>query len=461
MSDTPEPYVRRNANDLIRAADWNDIQIKTREELRTHTHAGGAQGVKLTGDAIDPAASLTVQNATIGARLTVRARELLAEIDTITARVTALQTASVARSANGGIALADKELLLRAPNDANHGLRYAGSGQPFASLNTDGPALYGYSGGVLGTTSGQQRAALSWDVNGGVSIGGRVGIGTGVSTNQLDISNGARSGTHGANLALYATVNSAAAGGGVEFRHLNGTQGIGFGHNTIYATGSNPDQDLTLQPRGTGSLTVTSGLRLGNSDLYFTRTDHNHTGIGNTAGFAAIENSSQHNALMILGRSVTTSPLRRVVMLWDFLLINGNLEVSGTINAKKFDIAERFPAAEALRAGDVVVFDSGSGTITPCERTTDTRVVGIVSEAAGLILGDEPEQPAIALCGRVPCKVDADIAPIAPGDLLTTSPTRGHAQKADPARATGAIIGKALEGRDSGRGEILVFVSMQ
>ncbi|HJS85703.1 MAG TPA: hypothetical protein VJ779_09595, partial [Acetobacteraceae bacterium] len=70
--------------------------------------------------------------------------------------------------------------------------------------------------------------------------------------------------------------------------------------------------------------------------------------------------------------------------------------------------------------------------------------------------------PPVALCGRVPCKVDADIAPIAPGDLLTTSPTRGHAQKAaDPSQAVGAIIGKALEARDSGRGEILVFVSIQ
>ena len=88
--------------------------------------------------------------------------------------------------------------------------------------------------------------------------------------------------------------------------------------------------------------------------------------------------------------------------------------------------------------------------------------MGIVSEAAAFILGAEAHEPAVALCGRVPCKVDADIAPIAPGDLLTTSATPGHAQKADdPAQAAGAIIGKALEARDRGRGEILVLVSMQ
>jgi hypothetical protein len=60
------------------------------------------------------------------------------------------------------------------------------------------------------------------------------------------------------------------------------------------------------------------------------------------------------------------------------------------------------------------------------------------------------------------CKVDADIAPIAVGDLLTTSPTRGHAQKVtDPAQAIGAIVAKALAPLESGRGTIPVMVIMQ
>ena len=71
---------------------------------------------------------------------------------------------------------------------------------------------------------------------------------------------------------------------------------------------------------------------------------------------------------------------------------------------------------------------------------------------------NETEVP-VALCGRVPCKVDADIAPVIAGDLLTTSPTLGHAQKAgDPAGCAGAIIGKALTSLAGGRGEILVLV---
>jgi hypothetical protein len=45
------------------------------------------------------------------------------------------------------------------------------------------------------------------------------------------------------------------------------------------------------------------------------------------------------------------------------------------------------------------------------------------------------------------------------GDLLTTSPTPGHAQKAfDLTDTAGAIIGKALTSLASGRGDILVLV---
>lgn len=60
------------------------------------------------------------------------------------------------------------------------------------------------------------------------------------------------------------------------------------------------------------------------------------------------------------------------------------------------------------------------------------------------------------------CKVDADIAAIKVGDLLTTSPTKGHAQKVlDPAQAVGAIVGKALGSLKKGKGKIPVMVTLQ
>jgi hypothetical protein len=60
------------------------------------------------------------------------------------------------------------------------------------------------------------------------------------------------------------------------------------------------------------------------------------------------------------------------------------------------------------------------------------------------------------------CKVDADIAPIEVGDLLTTSTTKGHAQKVlEPSQALGTIVGKALAPLERGQGKIPVLVMLQ
>ena len=54
--------------------------------------------------------------------------------------------------------------------------------------------------------------------------------------------------------------NIGADSAGHEFRHNNRTQGIGLGYNTIYATGSNADQDLGLKARGNGKVRVRGDL---------------------------------------------------------------------------------------------------------------------------------------------------------------------------------------------------------
>jgi hypothetical protein len=87
---------------------------------------------------------------------------------------------------------------------------------------------------------------------------GSVGIGTPTPGAKLTVQQGATSTVAAAKekgLFVSALMGSGSASdGGIEFRHDNLTQGIGFGYNTIYATGSNPNQDLSLQSRGAGSL---------------------------------------------------------------------------------------------------------------------------------------------------------------------------------------------------------------
>jgi hypothetical protein len=61
----------------------------------------------------------------------------------------------------------------------------------------------------------------------------------------------------------------------------------------------------------------------------------------------------------------------------------------------------------------------------------------------------------------VVCKVDADIAPIKAGDLLTTSATKGHAQKVVDAVPAGSVLGKALGSIKKGKGTIAVLVTLE
>jgi hypothetical protein len=56
---------------------------------------------------------------------------------------------------------------------------------------------------------------------------------------------------------------------------------------------------------------------------------------------------------------------------------------------------------------------------------------------------------------------DASFGAIAPGDLLTSSDTPGHAMKAsDHERSHGCVIGKAMTGLEEGRGLVLVLVNL-
>jgi hypothetical protein len=77
-------------------------------------------------------------------------------------------------------------------------------------------------------------------------------------------------------------------------------------------------------------LDVQGAIGAGNSDLYFTNTGHNHSGYGNSTGYAAIENAANYGTLMILGRAGTS--VGRRVDVWDYLQVNGNLQVNGQIN---------------------------------------------------------------------------------------------------------------------------------
>ena len=145
----------------------------------------------------------------------------------------------------------------------------------------------------------------------------------------------------------------------------------------------------------------------------------------------------------------------------------------GTLRITGADLAEPFAVAgaDAIQPGTVMAIDpTQPGQLRVSTKAYDQKVAGVISGAGGINTGLTLKQPGtladgahpVALSGRVYCQVDASFGAIKPGDLLTTSSTPGYAMKVrNHARAQGAILGKALTGLKSGKGLVLVLVTLQ
>jgi hypothetical protein len=99
-------------------------------------------------------------------------------------------------------------------------------------------------------------------------------------------------------------------------------------------------------------------------------------------------------------------------------------------------------------------------------------VVGVISTNPAITMNNNDlsdtdseertdDRPLLALVGQVPVRVSAENGPIAPGDLLVSSSTPGHAMRGGEDPPTGTVVGKALEGLESGTGVIQMLVMLQ
>jgi hypothetical protein len=135
------------------------------------------------------------------------------------------------------------------------------------------------------------------------------------------------------------------------------------------------------------------------------------------------------------------------------------------------DLAEPFlmNGDDAQRGSVMVIDGEHPGRLKISNRAYDQHVAGIVSGANGINPGISLQQEGVleggqnvALSGRVYVLADATHSGIKPGDLLTTSDTPGHAMKAvNHVKAQGAILGKAMSSLSSGKGMVLVLVTLQ
>jgi hypothetical protein len=105
------------------------------------------------------------------------------------------------------------------------------------------------------------------------------------------------------------------------------------------------------------------------------------------------------------------------------------------------DIAERYTSDQQYDPGTVVMF-GGEKEVTIANIPGTTKVAGIVTtEPAQILNADLEDSVAIALVGRVPCKV---IGTIVKGDMLIVSETPGVLTSAEVPKP-GSIVAKAME----------------
>jgi hypothetical protein len=253
---------------------------------------------------------------------------------------------------------------------------------------------------------------------------------------------------------------------------LTGNSGTNPATNFL---GTRDDQPLVIRTNGTEALRITgTGAVDVAGDLRSIGGSLQALNPNNQGAIVALSWRNDGARIRVGGDGVGNRNGLNIQSVGDRILMHlrhdGTIEVPGDISLTGADYAENFDVEEAqsLEPGMVMVIGDEE-KVYQCTEAYDKRVAGVISGAGGykpgMILGNNQSQNKrlpVALTGKVYCKVDAQYAPIAVGDLLTTSPSPGHAMKAsDPRKAFGAVLGKALRPLEQGQGRVPILVALQ
>ncbi|MCX5688525.1 MAG: hypothetical protein NTV94_01810, partial [Planctomycetota bacterium] len=324
---------------------------------------------------------------------------------------------------------------------------------------------------TLGAHNGSLSAWTPLALN---PTGAFLGIGTSSPQAPLHVSNASNAvGLFESSHTLGAWLNlRSSAAGGAYWQLISSGPTTGFGAGVLHiGTGVNPTlaSQTTMTLTGTGKVGI--GTLIPQSQLQVMGGgDASLTGGGNiVSGTTTGLNIVMDDNEIIARSNGAATPLYlnqgsgNVIV--PILQITGGSDV-----AEPYDVAST-DGVEA-KPGMVVAIDPNNvGTMRVVNKAYDRTVAGIISGANGIKPGltltqtgsiADGDMP-VASIGRVWCWCDADAGGvIEAGDMLTTSATPGHAMKVnDHAKSQGATLGKAMSSLKSGKGLVLVLVSLQ
>ena len=337
------------------------------------------------------------------------------------------------------------------------------------TVDVDGASALSITNTGTGSSTVAIRAIINNSLSENTSAGSFRAFGSGTAINATS-DGGTAVYASGDGIAVYGSTTGT---GGGSFRS---TQAGGFGVKGI-ATNTAGDPDTiggwfesasatgkAVYAKATGAQAIGLKVETTGAESYAIDASSPYYGLYASGGVTAARFYGNVSVKSRTSGGVVFTVANDGVTTVDVLQILGGADLS-----EQFDVSD--DASSEPTPGMVVCIDPDNpGKLAVCGRQYDRRVAGIISGAGGVKTGMMMGQTAtladgaypVALTGRVYVWGDTAQGPIEAGDLLTTSDVPGHAMRiTDFDRSHGATLGKAMTSLTSGRGLVLVLVSLQ